>query len=278
MTASSRDRPADRPGTLQSERQRQIRERVRREGFARAATLAEEFGVSLMTVHRDLDALQAEGWLRKVRGGAATTLSAGFHGDLRQRMTTMVDAKRGLAQAALDLITPGQTIMIDESTTCLHLARRLTERSPLTLITYFQPAITMLAGTPGMTLISLGGEHFPAYDAFLGLYTAEGVAKLRADTLFMSTTAISRGRCYHHSQATTQVKRAMMNSASRRVLLVDHTKFSRQGLYTLAELTDFDLVMADAGLPVAEQRRIRDSGAKLSIVPASPGTPGEADL
>lgn len=255
--------------TIQAERQARIRDRVRGEGFLRAADLAEEFGVSLMTIHRDLDALQSEGWLRRVRGGATTVPSAVFHGDVAQRRAAMADTKRALARAAANLVTPGQTVMLDESTTCLHLAELLPERAPLTVITYFQPVIAMLAGEPGITLIGLGGEYFPAYDAFLGLYTAEGVAKVRADTLFMSTTAISHNRCYHQSQATVQVKRAMMASASRRVLVVDHTKFTRQGLYALAPLTDFDLVFADDGLPAAEQRRVRDSGATLRVVAAA---------
>ncbi|PRX47157.1 DeoR family transcriptional regulator [Prauserella shujinwangii] len=253
--------------TLPPRRRALIRDRVRSDGFVRAATLAREFGVSVMTIHRDLDALQAQGWLSKVRGGATAVPSAAFHGDVAQRRAARAPEKRALARAAADLVTPGDTVMLDESTTGLHLAEYLAERAPLTVITYFQPVVTMLAGVPGITLIALGGEYFAAYDAFLGLYTAEGVAKVRADTVFLSTTAISHNRCYHQSQATVQVKRAMMASASRRVLMVDHTKFTRQGLYALAPLTDFDLVLADAGLPAAEQRRVRDSGATLTVVP-----------
>jgi DeoR/GlpR family transcriptional regulator of sugar metabolism len=254
---------------IRSQRQERIRDRVRSAGFLRSAELAEEFGVSVMTIHRDLSSLESEGWLRRVRGGATTVPSAAFHGDVAQRKAAMAETKRALARAAVDLVTPGQTVMVDESTTCLYLAELLADRVPLTVITHFQPVIAMLAGVPGITLIGLGGEYFPAYDAFLGLYTAEGVARVRADTLFLSTTAISRHRCYHQSQATVQVKRAMMTAASRRVLMVDHTKFTRQGLYALAPLADFDLVLADDGLPAPEQRRVRDSGVPLRLVPGA---------
>jgi DeoR/GlpR family transcriptional regulator of sugar metabolism len=250
----------------QRERQQQIRDRVADEGFVRAAGLAEQFGVSLMTIHRDLDALQSQGWLRKVRGGATALPSAVFHGDVSQRMTAMADTKKRLAAAALDLITPGQTIMLDDSTTCLYLAQRLAERTPVTVITNFLAVIKLLAGEPGISLVALGGTYFPAYDAFLGLSTAEAVESVRADTLFMSTTAISHGRCYHQSQETVHVKRALIDSAARRVLLADHTKFSRHGLHTLAPLTTFDAVLVDDGLPLDEQRRIRDSGVALRVV------------
>lgn len=254
--------------TTHEDRRDSIRDRITRDGFVSARDLAAEFGVSVMTIHRDLDVLQSQGWLRKVRGGATSVPSAVFHGNVSQRMTAKSEIKQALAKAALELVVPGQTVMFDESTTCLHLAQYLPERTPLTLITHFQPLIAMHAGTPGITLIALGGEYFPAYEAFLGLYTAEGVSKVRADTLFMSTTAISRGRCYHQSQETVQVKRAMLGAASRRILLVDHTKFRREGLYALTSLSEFDLVITDDGVPLAEQRAIRDMGVELKVVRA----------
>ncbi len=71
------------------------------------------------------------------------------------------------------------------------------------------------------------------------------------------TTAVSHGHCYHESQETVQVKRALMNAASRRILILDYTKFSRQGLYALAPLTDFDLVLTDDRMPPAGLYRRR---------------------
>jgi DeoR/GlpR family transcriptional regulator of sugar metabolism len=250
----------------QAERREWIRDRVRADGFLRNDDIARQLQVSVMTVHRDLDALQAQGWLRKVRGGATALPSVAFHGDVAQRMSAMADVKGRLAHAALATLTPGQTVMVDESTTCLHVVQRLQEKAPLTVITNFLAAIKVLAGQPGINLIALGGAYMPAYDAFLGLHTAEAAGSFRADVLLMSTTAISNARCYHQSQETVQVKRALMASSGRRVLLVDHTKFAREGLYALAPLADFDLVLADRALPVAEQRRIRDGGVRLEVV------------
>ncbi|WP_372457070.1 DeoR/GlpR family DNA-binding transcription regulator [Streptomyces purpurogeneiscleroticus] len=251
---------------IQNARRQRIREQVAAEGFVRTAALAEEYAVSIMTIHRDLDVLQAQGWLRKVRGGASSLPSLLFHGDLSERMAAMNATKRRLARAALRLLTPGQTVMIDESTTCLALAQHLTERGPLTVISNFLPVIKLLAGEPGITLLALGGSYYPAYDAFLGPHTADSVRSFRADILFMSTTAVTGDTCYHQSQETVQVKRALMDRAARRVLLVDHTKFARRGVYALAPLTDFDTVLVDDALPVAELRRLRDLGVSVITV------------
>ncbi|MET8684700.1 DeoR/GlpR family DNA-binding transcription regulator [Streptomyces sp. NPDC004732] len=257
---------ADRADEREARRGR-IREAVVANGFVRAADLADEFGVSLMTIHRDLDFLQSQGWLRKVRGGATGLPSAQFHGSVAERMSTMAQTKQQLARAAARELVPGQTVLLDDSTTCLHLTRLLTERTPLTVITNSLPAITALAKEPGVSLIALGGSYFPAYDAFMGLHTADSVEAFRADVLFMSTTAVTRGRCYHTSPETVQVKRAMMAAATRRVLLADHTKFTRDGLYALAPLADFDLLVVDDGLAQDEVREIRRGGTDVRVVP-----------
>ncbi|MGH3434225.1 MAG: DeoR/GlpR family DNA-binding transcription regulator [Thermocrispum sp.] len=250
----------------QQERQRTIRQLVTEHGHVRSDVLAARFEVSLMTVHRDLDTLQSQGWLRKIRGGATALPSVAFHGDVGQRMSAMAETKRKLARAAIDLVRPGQKVMIDDSTTCLCLAQRLGERAPLTVITNFFAVQKLLAAESGVTLIGLGGTYFAAYDAFLGLHTAQAVTAYRADVVFMSTTAITRGRCYHQSEETVAVKRAMMEAAIQRVLVVDHTKFTRDGVYSLASLTEFDTVIVDSGIPREEQRALRELDVRLITV------------
>ncbi|MFD8545261.1 DeoR/GlpR family DNA-binding transcription regulator [Streptomyces sp. NPDC059649] len=250
----------------QEERRRRMRDTVIARGFVRTADLAEEYGISLMTAHRDLDALQAQGWLRKVRGGATGLPSAQFHGSVAERMATMAQTKQQLARAAATLLVPGQTVLLDDSTTCLLLAHQLAEHTPLTVITNSLPAITTLAKEPGISLITLGGAYFPAYDAFMGPYTADAVRAFRADVLFLSTTAVTNGRCYHTSPETVQVKRAMMESAGRRILVADHTKFAKGGLYALAPLTDFDLLIVDDGLPPEQIQRVRAGGTEVMVV------------
>ena len=257
------------------ERRERMRRRVVAEGFVRMEDLVEEHGVSLMTVHRDLDALQREGWLRKVRGGATAEPSSVHHGDVRHRAAAMAAAKRQIAAAALEMVEPGMSVLIDESTTGLALARLLPARAPLKVVTNFLAAVNALALHEGVDLVALGGDYFPAYDAFLGLRTSEAIGSLRADVLFMSTTAVTGGHCYHQSQETVAVKRALMAAAGRRVLLLDHSKFSKQGLYRLAPLTAFDLVILDAGTPQEHLTHLSELGVSVLVAQdLPPGTEG----
>lgn len=242
-----------------------IRARAVAAGSVRADALAEEFDVSLMTIHRDLDTLQSQGWLRKVRGGATAAPSALFHGDMAHRQRTMEAAKRQVAEAALDLVSPDDAVLLDDSSTVLQLVRLLPARAPLTAITNSFAAMTLLVGDSGIDLIALGGAFYPAYQAFLGLNTVEAVGTLRAEVFLMSTTAINGGSCFHQSQETVQVKRAMMASAARSVLLVDHTKFAKRGLHELAPLTRFDTVVVDGGTSAADLADLRERGVQVVV-------------
>jgi DeoR/GlpR family transcriptional regulator of sugar metabolism len=262
---AAKSEPSEVPLAAPRDRREQIRARVVDQGFVRIEDLAEAFGVSLMTIHRDLDALQTQGWLRKVRGGATAQPSAHYHGDVRHRAATMVEAKQEIAESALELVEPDQSIMLDDSTTALAVARLLPARSPLTVITNFLTTINLLASEPRVDLIALGGAYYPAYDAFLGLRTVEGIRSLRADILFMSTTAVTNGYCYHQSQETVAVKRALMGAVDRSVLLLDHSKFNKSGLHQLASMTAFDLVIVDSATPPDSLAALRAQGVKLLV-------------
>jgi DeoR/GlpR family transcriptional regulator of sugar metabolism len=249
----------------QKARQERIRERVLAEGSVQIEQLAEEFSVNLMTIHRDLDALQQQGWLRKVRGGATAQPSALFHGDIRHRMQTMKEAKQELARTAIKIVEPGQSVMLDESTTDLYLAQLLPSQGPLTVISYFHTIMKLFMEESGIDLIGLGGTYYPAYDSFLGLLTTQTIRSLRADLLFMSATAVTEGFCYHLSPEITLVKRALMEAASRRILMLDHSKFSKRSLYQLAPLTDFDLVIVDQGTSERDLAAMRDFGVVMHV-------------
>ena len=251
---------------LPEQRQERIAELVLKQPFVAAKDLAERFDVSLMTIHRDLDELEAHGVLRKVRGGATPQPSSLFESNVRYRLTVASEEKQALARAALPQIEPGQAVLIDESTTGLALARLLPGRVPLTVITNSLSVMQELRTVRDIKLIVLGGDYWPRHEAFCGLACEAAVSALRADVLFMSTTAISGGVAYQPDQDMAIAKRAMIAAAARRVLLVDHTKFGRVALHRLAPLTDFDLVITDDGISEVGLRQLREAQVHYEVV------------
>jgi DeoR/GlpR family transcriptional regulator of sugar metabolism len=244
-----------------------MRRQVAEAGFVRVDTLAEHYGVSIMTVHRDLDELERLGFLYKVRGGATSAPTTTFHGDLEHRMQAQVDAKLAIAREVVRTeVEPGQVIALDDSTTSLVLARLLPAKAPLTVVTHFQPVIRALAAQPGIELIGLGGRYDAAYDSFLGQATADAAARLRYDLLFLSTTAVTEGVCYIQSLDTVITRRALIASAARSVALIDHTKFDRRALHRLVNLADLHRVVVDDATPDQVVRRERARGATIDRV------------
>jgi DeoR/GlpR family transcriptional regulator of sugar metabolism len=249
----------------QQARQRAITEAVMAEGAVRIEQLAERFDISVMTVHRDLDELEGRGLLRKSRGIATATSTSLVESSDVYRSGREQREKEALARAALAGIEPGQAVFLDDSTTVLHLAPHLRDTAPLTVITNSLTLMTELSGVSSIELISLGGRYYNWCSAFMGRITTAAIERLHADVAIMSTSAITGDVAYHQTLETVDVKRAMFEAASRRILLADHTKFGRTALHALVPLREFDTVIVDDGTPAEHVRRLRDQGVETVV-------------
>ena len=229
--------------------------------------LAELFQVSAMTIHRDLDELEQQGVLRKVRGGATAQPTYLFESHLSYRANTCQEEKEAVATAALAYVEPGDAIMIDDSTTILTLARKLVDISHLTVITNFFSNVEALRASRQINLICLGGDYLYRYNAVFGDLCETMIASLRANTLFMSSSAVHDGYAFHQDETIVRVKRAMIESSSHRILLLDHTKLGKQALRQVVPLTVFDRVIVDALADPVEVERIRELGVTVEVAP-----------
>lgn len=259
------------PPSKQDLRRDAITELVLEIGSVRIDTLVDELDVSRMTIHRDLDALEARGVLRKSRGFVTAVASSLFEASTDYRLRQQSAEKRAIAKLAFDLIEPGEAIVLDDSTTGLNLAELLPQKEPLTVITNFGRVLDMLYGKRGISLISTGGEYYQLCDAYKGNLALSALNQLSADTYFMSTPAVSNGVCFHQQPELIQVKRAMFQCAKKRVLIADHTKFSKRALYSMMPIHEFDVVISDATLSHEHVTEIRRSGVQLIIAKTHPG-------
>ncbi len=236
-----------------------------RHGSASVSELAEVFHVSVMTVHRDLDELELQGMVRKYRGGASAQASSVFESNIAYRLTAQIAEKEAIARHVVGLIEPGSSVMIDDSTTALAVARHLAEVAPLTVVTNFLEAIKLLAPVPGIRLMALGGEYHPTHDSFLGVGCVDAVEAMNTDTVIVSTSAISDRHAFHQEQEIVLVKRAMVAAGTRCVLAVDHTKLDRVALHRVAPLEKFDVIVVDAQAPAETVQRLRERRYNVEV-------------
>lgn len=270
LTLKPADASAATRQSRQQQRQRAISDAVMAEGAIRIEQLAERFGISVMTVHRDLDELENRGLIRKDRGVATAKSTALVESSDVYRSSRQLAEKEAIAQAALAFIEPGQAIILDDSTSTLHLVPYLKDRTPLTVITNTLTVINDLRGTKGISLLGLGGQYYNWCSAFMGRMTAEALASLRADVLFMSTSAITDDIAFHQTQETVDVKRAMFDAAAKRILLADHTKFEKRALHAMLSLERFDAVIVDARTDSEHIARLRDKGVRVLVAGRHP--------
>ncbi len=233
------------------QRKQLITEVLAAAGSATPQDLAARFGVSIVTIHRDLDELERRGMVRKFHGGVTAQPSGVFESQMSHRLATMAVEKAAIAAAALKYVEPGESVMLDDSTTVMRMIDGFADLAPLHVATPFVTGLRSLTelakGNDGLTVIGLGGRYDVAHDSFVGVQTNEQVRGLHVDALFMSTSAVSSTDMYHQEEQIMMLKRHMLESASRRYLLVDHKKLGQKALLKIASLTELDLIITDPG-------------------------------
>ncbi|CAN7170197.1 DeoR/GlpR family DNA-binding transcription regulator [Rhizobium sp. LjRoot254] len=257
--------PSDSRHARQLVRRQLIAEAVMSEGSMRIEDLTARFGISLMTAHRDVDELVSRGLFRKTRGIVTAAPTSLIESSDVYRSTRQSAEKRAIAEAAMQFIEPGQAIFFDDSTTVLQMAALLPAKVPLTAITNSLNLMNALREIRDLTILGLGGHFYNWCNAFMGRMTTNEIMRLRADTVFMSMSAIIDDTVFHQSPEMVETKRAMFDCAARRILLADHTKFERRALHSFAALTEFDIVIVDDGTPIVHLERMRSKGIKVVV-------------
>lgn len=260
--------PSDSRHARQLVRRQLIAEAVIAEGSMRIEDLVERFGISLMTAHRDVDDLVSRGLFRKTRGVVSAAPTSLIESSDVYRATRQAREKKAIAVAALQFIEPGQAVFFDDSTTVLQMAQQLPAKVPLTAITNSLTLMNELKDIRDLTLLGLGGQFYNWCNAFMGRMTTNEIMRLRADTVFMSMSAIMDDMVFHQSPEMVETKRAMFECSATRILLADHTKFRRRALHSFAALTEFDVVIVDEGLPKADLERLRAKKVNVVIAPS----------
>jgi DeoR/GlpR family transcriptional regulator of sugar metabolism len=258
-------------GTPSDSRIQQVARVVLERGSASAQDLAAEFGVSLMTIHRDLDKLESQGVLRKHRGGVSAQPSGIFESNIAYRRTAMQSAKAAIAEYAASFVEPGMSVMLDDSTSVQAMLPYVAAATPINVVTNFLDGLIELAGAPGVELVALGGDYDDQHRSFLGVGCVEAIRALRVDAAFVSISAASNGLAFHQEQRIVSVKREMLDVATTKYLLLDHSKLGKTALHRVAPLTDFDLVIVDDQTPDATLTEFERNGVRYAVAPKPDG-------
>ncbi|MGC5616487.1 DeoR/GlpR family DNA-binding transcription regulator [Georgenia sp. Z1491] len=256
------------PVPMKDRRQRlaTMAELVLEAGTLSVDDMAQQFGVSTMTVYRDLAELERSGIVTRTRGTVTARATSMSEASAAFRSTLNQATKRQLAARAVEEVHAGSTIMIDDSTTLLGMVPLLDDRGPVTIVTHSQAVAREAAALRSVRLFVTGGRYRPELDSLYGSTTLTTLRSVRADVCFMSTTALVGGELFHPLEENADVKQAMLASSTRAILVADGSKFRHAATHRVASVAEFDLVVVDTDAPADELAIMAEAGVEIAQV------------
>ncbi len=251
-------------------RRDQIAAFVQEQASVSAETLSERFGVSLMTIWRDLTALEEESRIRRVRGGAARIESRADTEPLydSKRIINLTAKERLARYAAEHFVKDGDILFLEAGTTVAAMVKYLAGYQHLTVIGNGLGTMNELARlTPAINVYCCGGMLRPVAYTFVGPQAEEYFRTVNATTCFLSATGITLTEGITDvSLLEIQVKRAMATSADRVIFLMDSSKFGVRSLARVVPMSDVDALITDSDAPASFVDALRAQGIEVHLV------------
>lgn len=236
---------------------------VESRGSARLDELSAALGVSQATVRRDLNALATHGRVRRVHGGVVAVDQRLDEPHFDVKAAANAQAKQRIAECAVELIRPTDTVYLDSGSTVLALARLLHGWTKLTVVTNSLPVATELVGR-GPRLIVVGGELRAESRAIVGPLSRLMLDELRVDRAVMGTFALDLADGPSTTDpAEAYTKRLVMERAREVVLLADGTKLGTHSFVQAGQLGDIDILITDRPPDDPSARRLARAGIRV---------------
>ena len=259
------------------ERRGRLLDLIRVRGFAALEELVRELGVSESTVRRDLDALEEQGAAKRTHGGVLYAGGMPRLAEFDERQPANWAAKRAIAARAAEVISDGETVLLDGGTTTYEVARLLVGRS-LQVVTNSLPVANLFASESRSDLVLLGGYVSPRTGVCLGPYANELLGRLHVTTTVLSAAGIADEGLFNAHLLLAETEQAMLRAAGRVIVVADSSKFGRKSLTLVAPLAEIDAFISDDGLTDDWKARISAAGSELIIAAIPPEAEDDRDL
>lgn len=235
---------------LAQERYEIILEMLESDKIVKVGKLCSLFNVSIETVRRDLEYLENEGKLKRIYGGAVPNKKTSVEPTYSARYTKNLEEKRNIGRRTSELISDGETLIIDLGTTTLEVARHLKNKKNLTVITNCINIAQELVGVSGNRVILTGGILRPGELALSGIFSEEFISAFNVDKTILGVggITISEGISDYHLEEA-RVRKLMIEKGSQVIAVADHCKFGVKALVNVCPLEKIDVLVTDDKLP-----------------------------
>jgi DeoR family transcriptional regulator, aga operon transcriptional repressor len=250
----------------QSDRLSAILEELSSNGSVSVAELGERFGVSLATIRRDLQLLEQQRLVGRVHGGAVAR-GVLYELPLRYKAAQNQEAKARIAGAAAQLVPDGTTLGLTGGTTTTEVARAISEKAGLTVVTNALNIASELAVRSNLKLVVPGGVARAESYELVGPIAEQSLAGLNLDLVMVGVDGISiDAGCTTHHEVEAYTNRALIKRARRAIVVADSSKLGRVAFARICALEEIDALITDQGSDSPELGALRDSGISVTTV------------
>lgn len=250
---------------LIDERRHLIAECVISRGSATVADLSKAFGVSLVTIRSDLEALEQQGTLRRNRGGAVTNPAARFAPAFQERSSVNRSAKKAIGKAAARLIQDGDWVLLDAGSTTLCAADHLKNRH-LTVAVNSVYSANKLVDAPGVDLILIGGLLYRPSLSFVGTLASAHLEQFHFDRLLLGVNGVAASGLSMNNCVEVDVKRMMISCADQVIVLADASKLGLKSLARIAPLQCVHTLVTEASASQDVLNALQEAHPSLEVL------------
>ena len=251
---------------LAVERRRVIAESIRSRGVVSVAEMAETLGTTEITLRRDLRAMARDGLLVRTHGGAVLPAGLGHEPSYSEKARQAGEEKAAIARLAVEMIRPGDSILLGPGTTTLALARLLVHFPELMVVTNSLLVAQALMDAPRVEVILTGGALRRPIHALVGPAAEESVRALRASQAFISGNGFTAGRGLSTpSPLVAATDRALAGAAQQVVVLADHTKIGQETMCQTVPAARVHTLITDSRARAADLEAIRAAGVEVRV-------------
>ena len=250
---------------LAIERRNRIMDLANKNKSILVTELSREFGVSEETIRRDLDKLQEQGILVRTYGGAVIQGEKESDFPVNVRETMNISAKIRIAKKASGMISDGDCIFLDASSSSYYLSKEIRNKR-ITVITNAINVINELAGVKNISLISTGGNLYPNHMAFFGLAAKKTIELFNADILFFSCKGISHDfGLTDADELISDSHITMMKHSEKVILLCDSSKLEKTSFISTAGFEAVDRMITEKEVPLELVKVLAEHKTELII-------------
>ena len=244
-----------------TEREKVILERLSENGSVSVTDLARDLGLSEVTIRGGLKILEEKGWINRKWGGASPAL----HRDILERQRVFPGQKNAIARAAAELVRDGDVIMIEAGTTTALIARYLTGKRDIHIVTNSTLVFSYARMYPNLQITMTGGEFRRTTESLVGPIAPETLGRLNVRLAFVGTDGftLEKGMTTHLMEGAEIVK-AMKSHAETTVLAADSSKYGRIGFSHVLPLSAMDLIITDGGLSGGAEAELQEAGISIT--------------